>query len=114
MFDFNALGEMGHLLGEYGEASNINFRRATEGNNLCLVTDIADLPSEEKMEPYTLYLYKNQGGQLVASSKKKSNFIIDDASLPKGMVESIKKSVVDISKPPSPEDTKALFKYLLS
>ena len=29
MFDFNALGEMGHLLGEYGEASNINFRRAT-------------------------------------------------------------------------------------
>ena len=114
MFDFNALGEMGHLLGEYGEASNINFRRATEGNNLCLVTDIADLPSEEKMEPYTLYLYKNQDGQLVASSKKKSNFIIDDASLPEGMVESIKKSVADISKPPSPEDTKALFKYLLS
>ncbi len=114
MFEFNALGEMGHLLGEYGEASNINFRRATGGNNLCLVSNIADLPTKDNMEPYTLYLHRNETGQLLASSRKKTNIIISDDDLPPGMVKRIKRSVVDISNPPSPKDTKALFGYLSS
>ncbi len=131
-FDFAAIGEMGHILGEFGEASNSKFRKATKGNDVVLIHDPKDMPSPDKMEPNVLYLHKNDKGELLASAVKKTMFsskpttmsleeaLLKDAKASKDpeaikksedLVKRIKQSVNNSTKPalPSEEDLKKVF-----
>lgn len=72
-FDIAAVGEIGHLLGEFGEASNtVRLRRATQGNDIAFVHDHKDMPSSDKMERNVLYVHRNEKGDLCASALKET------------------------------------------
>lgn len=116
-FDFAALGEMGHLMGEFGEASNSKFSKSTQGNSVALVHDKKDLPSPDKMEPNVLYLHKNDQGELCASGIKKSLFSSSPAivnlekELSPEVLKRVKSSLDNVANPKSPsgEDLKEVF-----
>ena len=116
-FDFAALGEMGHLMGEFGEASNSKFSKATQGNSIALVHDKKDLPSFDKMEPNVLYLHKNDKGELCASGIKKTLFssTLGTVNLEKDLspevLTRVKSSLDNRANPKSPsgEDLKEIF-----
>ena len=116
-FDFAALGEMGHLMGEFGEASNSKFSKSTQGNSVALVHDKKNLPSIDKMEPNVLYLHKNDQGELCASGIKKSLFSSSPSTvnlekeLSPEVLKRVKSSLDNVANPKSPsgEDLKEVF-----
>ena len=116
-FDFAALGEMGHLMGEFGEASNSKFSKATQGNSIALVHDSKDLPTPDKMEPNVLYLHKNDKGELCASGIKNKLFSStpESVNLEKELspeaLKRVKSSLDNRANPKSPsgEDLKEIF-----
>ncbi len=69
-FEMAAIGEMGHLLGEFGEASNLEFKKGSKGNNICFVHNKDKLPLANEMEPNTLYVYK-EGDDIRVSGQKR-------------------------------------------
>lgn len=72
-FDITSIGEMGHLLGEFGEASNsASIRKVTRGNDIAFVHDVKDMPPADKMERYMLYVHRNEKGDLCASALKET------------------------------------------
>ncbi|MEK6733696.1 MAG: hypothetical protein AABY27_01140 [Pseudomonadota bacterium] len=63
-----AMGEISE-----GMEAKVEVSRISRGNNLCILLEGEPFPSKQEMEPYTLYVYKDENGKLFVDTKENND-----------------------------------------